>query len=238
MTTTSVDPFPEPFIAWARYLSWADQHRKRLDQLFEQEGDSEPPGYTGRFITLTSQWFASLWVVIEGYRKLAIGDAIIDSLLSNPPGHSDLLRRCRNGVYHFQPDLLSRRLHEFLGAAKSAYAWAHALHFEFIRVFWHFPERLAMSYAQAGEWRSGVGEILGWLPDSDSLHVAVTQFENRCREYAALVPDDDMSREAVEVRASLQQLRNATDELRARLIREQQRYLDAGWLDTLPFGSV
>jgi hypothetical protein len=235
-----VDWFPEPFVAWARYLSWADLNRKRLDEYFELEGDRELPGHTGRFITFTSQWFASLWVVVEGFEKLGIQDNFIASILRNPPGHADLLRRCRNGVYHFQPDLLASRLADFLAATRSALAWAHALHFEFIRVFWQFPERAGLSdkLALANEWRAGVGEILGWLPDEDSLYVTITHLEQRIREFGAVVPDSDDSAEAADVRASIRQLRQALDDLRANLLKEQQRYRDAGWLDAYSGGSV
>ncbi|MBE7446595.1 MAG: hypothetical protein HS132_15720 [Planctomycetia bacterium] len=118
----------EEFIAWGRYLSWADQHRKRLYNFFEAEGDAASSGHTARFITYTSQFFASLWVVVEGYNELTLRDNFVDSILRNPLGHADLLRRCRNGVYHFQPDLLASRLGDFLSATQSALAWVYALH--------------------------------------------------------------------------------------------------------------
>ncbi len=100
----------ERLLAWARYLCWADLHRKHLGEYFEVEGESELPGHVGRFVTVTSQWFASLWVVAEGFQQLNLRDNFIESILENPPGHADLLRRCRNGVYHFQPELIEPRL--------------------------------------------------------------------------------------------------------------------------------
>lgn len=228
----------EEFIAWGRYLSWADQHRKRLYNFFEAEGDAASSGHTARFITYTSQFFASLWVVVEGYNELTLRDNFVDSILRNPLGHADLLRRCRNGVYHFQPDLLASRLGDFLSATQSALAWVYALHSELIRVFWHFPERAGMTNVLVDEWREEVGNILGWLPDEDSLYVTITNFEKRIREDSAVVPDDDESPAAANVRAAIQQLRQAVNDIRAKLLKEQQRYREAGWLDSLSDGVV
>jgi hypothetical protein len=181
-------------------------------------------------VTFVSQWFASLWVVAEGYSELGIQDNFIQSILRNPPGHADLLRRCRNGVYHFQPDLLAPRLAAFLSATQSALAWAHALHSELIRLFWQYPERAGLSDVQATEWRAAAHDILGWLPD-DSPYVTITQLEQRIRDYIAVVPEADHSPAADDVRASIDHLRSAIAELRSNLLRDQQRYRDAGWLD-------
>jgi hypothetical protein len=228
----------EEVIAWARYLAWADQHRKRLADFFEQEPDSDSPGHTGRFITHTSQWFASLWVAVEGYKELGLRDNFVDAILENPPNYADLLRRCRNGVYHYQPELLAPRLGEFLTSAQAALAWVHALHSELIRVFWHFPERWGVRDALADDVRDRIGEILGWLPDEDSIYVTLSLLERRVREYSVVVPRDDDSPEAAEVRDSIQQLRCAIDELRKRLLKEQQRYRDSGWLGAILDGEV
>jgi hypothetical protein len=49
-----------------------------------------------------SYWYAALYVVIEGWRDLGLADATIDALLQSP--NVDLLKRYRNGVFHFQKD--------------------------------------------------------------------------------------------------------------------------------------
>jgi hypothetical protein len=132
---------------------------------------------------------------------------------------------------------LAPRLGDFLTATQPALAWAYALHDELIRVFWHFPERLGITDAVADEWRESVGEILGWLPDENSLYVTLTNLEKRIREYKTIVPEDDNSPAAKDARAAIDQLRHAVDELRATLLKQQQRYRDAGWLGAFADGG-
>ena len=48
----------------------------------------------------SSLWFASLFVVIEGYRELALSDTNIDRLLKSD--HVEALRLYRNATFHFQ----------------------------------------------------------------------------------------------------------------------------------------
>jgi hypothetical protein len=55
-------------------------------------------------------WYASLAVVVQGFRNLKLVDPRIDALLASP--NVKALRRCWNGVFHFQPDYFSARLLE------------------------------------------------------------------------------------------------------------------------------
>ena len=104
--SVSDDASLDRLFAWARYLYWCDLHRQRLDAY----DDSTETGTPGRarwlFIALLAQWYASLWVVIEGWLETKLSDPIIDDLISSCPRFCDLLRRFRNGVYHYQPSLL------------------------------------------------------------------------------------------------------------------------------------
>ncbi len=47
-----------------------------------------------------SLWYATVYVVIEGWRSANLTDAELDVLLAD--GHVDKLRRFRNQVFHFQ----------------------------------------------------------------------------------------------------------------------------------------
>lgn len=58
-------------------------------------------------------WYGGLYIVIEGYRELALSDAKIDDLLISP--NVDSLRRCRNTVFHFQTDYFDKRFLNFIG---------------------------------------------------------------------------------------------------------------------------
>ena len=47
-------------------------------------------------------WYATLYVVIEGYQELKMADSVIDLLLQSPNVKS--LRRFRNGICHYQKE--------------------------------------------------------------------------------------------------------------------------------------
>ena len=55
-------------------------------------------------------WYASLTVVVQGFRNLKLVDPRADALLASP--NVKALRRCWNGVFHFQPDYFSAKLLE------------------------------------------------------------------------------------------------------------------------------
>ena len=55
-------------------------------------------------------WYASLYVVVRGFRNLRLIDPRINALLASP--NVKALRRCWNGVFHYQPDYFSATLLE------------------------------------------------------------------------------------------------------------------------------
>lgn len=102
-----------PLLAWARYVSWADlmdrvHHERlsrhavggRLDQVAAR-ADSWP------LWALTSYSYASLYVAIEGYEELNLADPTVDELLKSDK--KEVLKRYRNGVFHFQKQFLDDR---------------------------------------------------------------------------------------------------------------------------------
>src|SRR5258707_5443458 len=50
-------------------------------------------------------WYASLYVVVRGFRNLRLIDARINALLASP--NVKPIRRCWNGVFNYQPDYFS-----------------------------------------------------------------------------------------------------------------------------------
>lgn len=52
-------------------------------------------------------WYASLYVVVEGFQSLHLNDPTIEALVQSP--NANALRRCRNAVFHFRPSYLSAR---------------------------------------------------------------------------------------------------------------------------------
>jgi hypothetical protein len=60
-----------------------------------------------------SLWYATVYVVIEGWREAKLADPELDALLAD--SHVDRLRRFRNQMFHYQREYDNPRLLEFLG---------------------------------------------------------------------------------------------------------------------------
>lgn len=149
--------------AWARYLYWCDLNRQRLDS-HDDGAEGLAPDHPRRwlFIALLAHWYASLSVVIEGWRETKLSDPIIDDLLVSCPRLCDLLRRFRNGVYHYQPSLLDPKFLTFLSESETTYVWADLLHGEFCRYLWTWIHRVPEEVHPA--FRQSVLDLIGWLP--------------------------------------------------------------------------
>ena len=78
-----------------------------------------------RTAALMSYWYASLYVVVEGYRELDLHDPEIDQLIDSAT--VDKLRRFRNAVYHYQELWLSPKRLDFL-QEESGPEWLGRLH--------------------------------------------------------------------------------------------------------------
>src|SRR5947207_7126812 len=74
-----------------------------------------------------SYWYGSLYVVIEGWRQLQLNDPKIDSLLSSPSVR--LLKKYRDGIFHFQRNYFDDRFGNFIKSADSV-LWVRAIHSE------------------------------------------------------------------------------------------------------------
>lgn len=77
-----------------------------------------------------SLWYATVYVVIEGWREAKLADPELDALLAD--SHVDRLRRFRNQVFHYQREYDNPRLLEFLGEddadAHAATDWIKRTH--------------------------------------------------------------------------------------------------------------
>jgi hypothetical protein len=80
-----------------------------------------------------SYWYGGLYVVIEGWKDHSLSDSIIDELLKSP--NVDLLKRYRNGVFHFQRDYFDERFTKFMDEGLDAVTWVRSLNEEFGRYF-------------------------------------------------------------------------------------------------------
>lgn len=71
-----------------------------------------------------SYWYGGLYVVVEGWQELGLSDPIVDPLLKS--SNVQLLRRYRNGIFHFQKDYMDERFHKFM-APKDCVPWVRDL---------------------------------------------------------------------------------------------------------------
>jgi hypothetical protein len=170
----------ERLIAWARYLHWADVHRRHFEAWLEAGHDIRDHRHGWEFIALLSAWYASLWVVVEGWREVQLRDLGVDELLDLAPRYQELLRRYRNGVFHYQPSLIDRRLTDFLSEGEGAVYWVQLLHEEFCRFYWELIARAPIPPALAAELRDAMVGIVGWIPD-DISHARIESLRERAR---------------------------------------------------------
>jgi len=80
-----------------------------------------------------SYWYGGLYVVIEGWQRLKLSDDIIDNLLIS--SNVQLLKRYRNGVFHFQKEYIDKRFEEFMEQGMNAVTWVRSLNEQFGRYF-------------------------------------------------------------------------------------------------------
>lgn len=92
-----------------------------------------------------SYWYGGLYVVIEGWRELGLEDDTIDSLLES--GNVALLRRYRNGVFHYQADYFDPRLRGFVEEGESSVEWVRGVNDQFGRYFLEWAASVRASAA-------------------------------------------------------------------------------------------
>lgn len=156
----------EPILAWARYLYWADLHKRYFDEWVKADHDVGTDQHRWEFIALMSSWCASLWVVIEGWEQLSLSDPSVDELMEAAPKYVNLLKRYRNGVFHYQPKLIEGRLIDFLSEGEGSMYWTHLLHDAFCRYYLELVHSLPLPPESHSDYISAIIGIVGWVPDS------------------------------------------------------------------------
>lgn len=118
-----------------KYFIWADSMKTAYENLLDRRTSEIIPvvKFEAEYNLYISYWFGSLYVVIEGWNELNLKDKEIDSLLKSH--NVNLLRRYRNGVFHFQRDYFDERFMGFLRDGVSRIEWVQVLHGEFERFF-------------------------------------------------------------------------------------------------------
>jgi hypothetical protein len=125
----------EGIVALTKYFEWATQmalaYNKAFDaypmDTFSPEKNWNDPGFKRIFMCMC-YWYATVYVVIEGWRELKLSDPKVEELLSSP--NVELLRLYRNGVFHFQQDYFEERKMGLVLTTGSK-QWLHDLHHAF-----------------------------------------------------------------------------------------------------------
>ena len=133
------------FLALHRYWIWANRLREYFDkalvdsswvELAKQHGSTNLSVSMAFFChdpgIFMSHWYGALCVVIEGWKDLHLDDPAIDGLLQHQ--NVELLRRYRNGAFHFQQDYFDARFHEFM-SEQGTVEWVRTLNKELGRFF-------------------------------------------------------------------------------------------------------
>jgi hypothetical protein len=101
---------------------------KRHRQLWAQVSAKPQADTVSDLIIFNAYWFASLYVVVEGWRGLNLSGAEIDKIIDE---HLDSLRLFRNAVFHFQPKNVKHKQ----WADHEKWNWAERLTLAFERYF-------------------------------------------------------------------------------------------------------
>lgn len=119
-----------------RYFMWSHRFRGILDGIVVPEVSQKSTAadlFAGDFGMFMSYFYASLHVVIEGWQELKLEDPTVDALLKSP--NVKLLKRYRNGVFHYQRIYLDARFHELWGEGVNVVSWVRELDEAFSEYF-------------------------------------------------------------------------------------------------------
>jgi len=115
------------YYLWATYMAAALE--KEMPKITRPTSWADPDALHA--FMFMSYWYATLYVVAEGWQELGLTDPAVDALLTTP--HLALLRRYRNAVYHFQADYFDKRYRDFTDQGQEAVTWVNSLHSAFTR---------------------------------------------------------------------------------------------------------
>jgi len=118
-----------------RYFIWADRMRLHFDQVLRAKltAPGSKRGFSIEEFLYMSYWYSGMYVLIEGGRDMELSDPEIDNLLDSP--NVDLLRRYRNGTFHFQRRYFDERFLAFMKDGKNTVQWIRELRSQFSRFF-------------------------------------------------------------------------------------------------------
>lgn len=134
--TKIIDTMPGAFTLH-RYFIWADRMRVHFDYILKNSKDSFSESLKKKeeidtFLYM-SLWYGMFYVLIEGWLQLGFKDEKIDELLKSK--NVKLLKRYRNGVFHFQKEYYDKRFTKLMTEGEDIAVWIRDLRDEFSRWF-------------------------------------------------------------------------------------------------------
>lgn len=184
---------PVPFehlVAWGQYLHWAELQLERF-RTYSTESDQSAR------IGAVAHWLAAEYVALEGWLELGLRSERLSLLLGAYPEHKDLLRRCRNAVYHFQKEPLDPRLLRVLQDEDEELKWTTALHFELQGVLLQLQDQLRVGSIHHREVATILASAIGWFPKHPYAE-DVDRISGLCAEFEDLIRDDSSQKADIE----------------------------------------
>lgn len=183
--------------SWGKYIYRSDIERNNFEKLAQNDDSGI------RFFIYSSQWLASLYVVVEGWHSLKVSDIAIDKLLSVYEDYVLTIKRCRNAVYHYQKDVLDKRVEKAVGD-KEILIWAGALLDEFIRFLYIYPFMAHGICEESLHLQKEYLGLIGWVPNEAAwvkwyeTYISVLQYyEGSNAELLERTPENDRKIEVV-----------------------------------------
>ena len=194
----------DKLIAWGQYMHWAELQ-------FQQFKARDPTTDVAAAIGTVAHWLASEYVVLEGWRELNVPSGRISALIQSYPEHQDLLRRCRNAVFHFQKQALDPRLSTVLADEREELRWSIALHFEFQGQMIHIVAALAKRSPDPDDVVATISRAIGWFPEHP-LSAKVNELYAMAAEIAVRTAGDE-STAALDLKAYSETILKTIDDL-------------------------
>lgn len=222
-----MNTFDEKLISWFRYLYWAEICYTKYEELLNSaENPDDIPIH--KFIAFSSQWYASLYVVIEGWQELEIQDNFINRILADHQKLINILRRYRNCIYHFQKNLIDKRFIDLAKTRDIFQLWIFLVHEQFKRYYSDYLANLPGNKILKLELIKSFEDLVGWIP-TDSVKDRFRNLEDLLKRSESLLNKGNLStKEAKEFQQAIDQARmilNNTKSKYQKYLKNSIRYL-------------
>jgi hypothetical protein len=122
----------EKLLSLHRYYIWANKMRQNFDETLNMSVTQDGSNGMDAFMYM-GYWYATLYIVSEGWIELGLQDDVINELLTSD--NLRLLKRYRNGVFHYQKSYNDARFTDLYNSGKEVVSWVRELNLELGRYF-------------------------------------------------------------------------------------------------------